>query len=88
MKKLLCVLLITAIIPLAGCGNVVDINYEIKSPDKRIVDFEVIDNNFYNYILVDRTTGVLYLLSSGTDNIIPIYNADGSLKLYEEYFEK
>ena len=48
-------------------------------------DFEIVDNNFYGCILVDKNTNVMYYwITCNSGGITPIYNEDGSLKLYEE----
>ena len=86
MKKKL-VIVITSIfivLGLTGCTYTIDPEKTFSTPNSKIVDFEIIDNNYYNYILRDKNTNVLYFGSSGVSGITPIYNADGSLKLYEE----
>lgn len=73
---------------LTACGNdsnVININEVITSPDSKLVDFEIVDNNFYDCILVDKNTNVMYYwITCNSSGITPIYNEDGSLKLYEE----
>lgn len=74
------------ILGLTACGslNIVNINDVVKSPDTKMVDFEVVENNFYGAILVDKNTNVLYYwITSSAGGIAPIYNDDGTLKLYE-----
>ena len=36
-------------------------------------------------IYVDTTTGVLYFRTWGIDGFTPLYNADGSLKIWDGY---
>ena len=73
-----------------GCGvdrgsNIIDIYNVLNSPDSSLLDFEIVENNFYEAILVDKNTGVMYVwLTTNCGGITPIYNADGTLKLYEE----
>ena len=51
----------------------------------KLVDFEIVDKNFYGCILVDKNTNVMYYwITCNSGGITPIYNEDGSLKLYEE----
>lgn len=74
-----------AIFGLTGCTNVSNPQAKINSPSTKLVDFEVVDTNYYGAILVDRNTNVMYFWSmSRNGGITPIYNEDGSLKLYEE----
>ena len=55
-----------------------------KVLNSKPVDFTIIDENYYGYILVDKNTNVMYYLSTcNSGGITPIYNKDGSLKLYE-----
>lgn len=87
MKKIIITVMITSsIISLCGCSNSNVINPDdvFESPDKRIIDLEVVDHNFYGYIFVDKNTNVLYYYNvSSTGGITPIYNSDGTLKLYK-----
>ena len=88
-KKLLgIILVVTMIFGLTACGsgsNVINIDEVIKSPDSKLVDFEVVDNNFYGAILVDKNTNVMYYwFTTNCGGVTPIYNEDGTLKLYEE----
>ena len=88
-KKLLGIgLILVMAFGLTACGegsNIVNINEVITSPNPKLVDFEIVDNNFYGCILVDKNTNVMYYwLTCSSGGITPIYNEDGSLKLYEE----
>ncbi len=88
-KKLVAIVLATLMttISLTGCSgsNVLNIEEVINSPDSFLVDFEIVDNNFYGTILVDKNTKVMYYwISCSSGGITPIYNEDGTLKLYEE----
>lgn len=88
-KKLLCIILAGMMIfALTGCGsgsNVINIYEVLNSPNSKLVDFEIVDNNFYGAILVDKNTNVMYYwITSNSGGITPIYNENGTLKLYEE----
>lgn len=90
-KKLLGIIFVLImILGLTACGvdkgsNVMDIDNVVKTPDSSLVDFEIVENNFYEAILVDKNTGVMYVwFTSSCGGITPIYNADGTLKLYEK----
>ena len=85
-KKLLGIgLILMMTFGLTACSNVININEVITSPDSKLVDFEIVDNNFYGCILVDKNTNVMYYwITNNCGGITPIYNEDGSLKLYEE----
>ena len=78
------------ILGMTGCGvdkgsNIIDIDNVLKSPDSSLVDFEIVENNWYEAILVDKNTGVMYIwFTVNCGGITPLYNADGTLKLYEE----
>ena len=56
-KKLLGIgLILMMTFGLTACSNVIKINEVIASPDSKLVDFEIVDNNFYGCILVDKNT--------------------------------
>jgi len=88
MKKILIILLIMAVLAfgLTGCdSNIIDMDKVIKSPDTKIMDFEVLDNNYYGAILVDKNTGVMYYwITANAGGITPILNSDGTPKLYDK----
>ena len=90
MKKKLLYLISILIISasfITGCSFTKTVNAEevIKSPNTEYCDFEIVDSNYYVLILRDKNTNVLYFWSmSYSGGITPIYNEDGSLKLYEE----
>lgn len=90
-KKILGIILVVMLMmSLTACGvdkgsNVIDIDNVLNSPDTSLVNFEVVENNWYEAILVDKNTGVMYVwLTTNCGGITPLYNADGTLKLYEE----
>ena len=87
MKKkiLLISLILSMMFCISGCTNVIDTDKVLESPNAKMIDFEVVDKNFYSAILVDKNTKVMYYWNmSSTGGFTPIYNEDGSLKLYEE----
>lgn len=63
-----------------GCKSPID------SPDKKICDFTIIESNLYDSIIADKTTGVLYYQRGSNRGLMPIYNADGTLKTYDEVY--
>lgn len=85
-KKILCLCTVFIMLTLVGCdSNIIDIDNVIKSPDSKTIDFEIVDNTFYGAILVDKNTNVMYYwVTASAGGITPIYNSDGTLKLYEE----
>lgn len=85
MKRKLIPILLTSLL-LTGCSsNLINPKTMANSPNSKIADFEIIDNNFYGMILVDKNTNVLYYwITSNAGGITPIYNSDGTLKLYED----
>ena len=88
-KKILGIILaMTMMFGLTACGsgsNVININEVITSPDSKLVDFEIVENNFYGAILVDKNTNVMYYwITCSSGGLTPIYNEDGTLRLYEE----
>lgn len=88
-KKLLGIVLITIMMfGLTACGsgsNIINIDEVVESPNAKLVDFEIVENNFYGCILVDKNTNVMYYwITCNSGGLAPIYNEDGTLKLYEE----
>ena len=85
-KKILLIgFILSMIFCLSGCSNVINIDEALESPNTKMIDFEVVDKNFYSAILVDKNTKVMYYWNmSSTGGFTPIYNADGTLRLYEE----
>ena len=76
---------------LFGCGKKGDIKPEPSNYANKYIDlvniYEDTDNigGMIVRVAYDRETKVLYLITSGNNDsgITPIYNADGTLKLYE-----
>ena len=55
----------------------------VKAPPDMLVDVD----RGKNYVIVyARDTGVMYCMTNGKYNtgVVPLYNPDGSLRLYEE----
>ena len=88
-KKILGIILVLIImLGLTACdgkdSNVINIDSVLTTPNSELVDFEIVDYNYYEAILVDRNTGVMYVwFTTNCGGITPLYNADGTLKLYE-----
>ena len=90
MKKIFTIVLILVMtLGLTACdgkdSNVINIDSVLATPNSDLVDFEIVDYNWYEAILVDRNTGVMYVwFTTDCGGITPLYNADGTLKLYED----
>lgn len=85
LKALLGLLLVfLLLLPLASCR---DHNATVENPSQDINTLVYIgsqDNRFYYYY--DRDTKVMYVVYSSLykGGITPLYNEDGTLKLYKE----
>jgi hypothetical protein len=96
MRKILCILLVLLLCIglLTGCANDNELGYGDSAADNAKVvhskyfDAEVIQDmgNGVAYIVRDTNTNVLYLVVYGYKSAVmsPIYNSDGTVKLYEE----
>lgn len=83
-KKILAVILgLTLCFGMTGCTSVVNIDEVIKSPNSKLCNFEIVETNYYGAILVDKNTNVLYYWVHKF-GMTPIYNSDGTVKLYDE----
>lgn len=86
MKRIIGIILILSIIIiLTACdgrhSNIEGIDDVLETPNSVLVDFEIVDYNWYEAILVDKTTGVMYVwFTTSSGGITPLYNADGTLK--------
>lgn len=83
LKVLGLLLVFLLLLPLASCGH----NAEVENPSQDINTLVYIgsqDNRFYYYY--DRDTKVMYVVyaSGYKGGITPLYNEDGTLKLYKE----
>lgn len=89
-KRLLSVALaVVMAVCLVGCSaeemrteQVENANRDMKSPS-----FVCIESSTYFYIVYHKETKVMYVVSDGTYNkgtFTPLYNADGTLQIYEE----
>lgn len=88
MKKQL--LIIAVMLALAfclkGCGTANETNNEIKSKAENASMFVEIEQTHIWRIVYHRDTKVMYAVSRGVDNLgnfTPLYNADGTLQVYE-----
>lgn len=64
---------------------VLNIKEVVESPNSKLMDFEIVENDYYGAILVDKNTNVMYYwITCNSGGLTPIYNEDGTLKLYEE----
>ena len=84
------ILILIMALGLAACdgknSNVINIDSVLATPNSELVDFELVDYNFNEAILVDKTTGVMYCwFTVNSGGITPLYNTDGTLKLLENY---
>lgn len=81
IKILLCALLCAM---LCSCGDSKYISIaEISGLEYRFVE---INDSYYETICYDRETGVMYVLLRGMGGgISPLYNADGSVMIYDEF---
>ena len=87
MKKILALLLVI-ILCLGVCGcdsHITDIEYNVKNLESEYFQPEVVETTNHGYIIKDRLTNVLYLVVVGNNAgvMTPIYNSDGTIKLYE-----
>ena len=91
MKKILALLLALILcLGLCGCGGVTQ--WQDGGVNATLVNTEYFESEVVekiasgNYIIRDKHTNVLYLVVSGPSScaITPIFNPDGTLKLYEE----
>lgn len=88
MKKILA-LLLAIILCLGVCGcdtHLTDIENNIKNLESEYFQPEVVEITNHGYIIRDKLTNVLYLVVAGNNAgvMTPIYNSDGTVKLYEE----
>ena len=91
MKKIITLLLLVAsILMLSSCssggsGNIADIIDQMNSD---YVNFEIVEENTWDgwCVVYDKNTKVMYVILDGfqSTGMTPIYNSDGTVKLYEE----
>ena len=83
------VLLIALITGLSGCSSKGDSADDIEA--RKICNFKKVYENVdvginrRDDIYVDTTTGVIYFRTWQIDVFTPLYNADGSLKIWDGY---
>ena len=75
-KKIICFILTLTIVMLTACGNT---DAELKS--QFIQEYDYYKNNGMFDIVIDKETGVNYIIFEGykKGGITPRYNADGTL---------
>lgn len=80
--------MILGLTTLTGCCSGHDVEPTQSSAANKYIDLVVIYENLSQQteVMYDKNTGVMYFhRDSRYDNFMtPIYNADGTLKLYEE----
>lgn len=88
MKKILALLLVMVLcLGVCGCGtHLTDIENNIKNLESEYFQPEVVEVTNHGYIIRDKLTNVLYIVVAGNNAgvMTPIYNSDGTIKLYEE----
>lgn len=85
MKKKIILVLAALLLVCASAGCIAEEETEEVVSDKYIQNYE---HSNYVYVYVDEYTGVEYLIFSAGSNkggITPRYNADGTLKINEEF---
>lgn len=94
MKKIIALLLfVTIVLTLSSCakqkasnsGNIADVVEQVNS---EYVDFEIVEENYWDgwCVVYDKNTKVMYVILDAyqSTGMTPIYNSDGTVKLYEE----
>ena len=93
MKKLILVLATSLMcgIMFAGCGTEVTENVDEAYYQNAFNQFVVVEERYNDYygrlsIMYDKDTRVMYYMITGRYKcgLTPIYNSDGSVKIYEE----
>jgi hypothetical protein len=86
MRKIALIMALTLTM-LTGCSGH-DVEPEQSYIANKYIDLTIVYENVnYNIeVMYDKNTGVMYLCKYGQSSsfMTPIYNADGTLKLYEE----
>ena len=90
MKRVLIfTLLVALVVVLSGCsikGNLAnDIEARKICNFKRVYANVDVGINAKDDIYVDTTTGVIYFRTYNIEGFTPLYNADGSLKIWDGY---
>ena len=87
MKKIALIMAL-GLITLTGCYSGHDVEPTQSSAANKYIDLVVIYKNLSQKteVMYDKNTGVMYFHRDGRYDsfMTPIYNADGTLKLYEE----
>lgn len=86
MRKIALIMALTLTM-LTGCSGH-DVEPEQSYIANKYIDLTTVyeDASHGTEVMYDKNTGVMYLYKYGQNSsfITPIYNADGTLKLYEE----
>lgn len=91
MKKIaLIIITLAAVLAMAGC----ELPVEAKDNAPKVEDYVnmlVVCSNISEKLVYDNNTGVMYYqysYSRSNCGMTPIYNADGTLKIYEGWTSK
>lgn len=90
MRRTIFVMLLISLvcILLTGCNKTSNGSAVYVAPNvpTEYADFEIIESNEWEgwAVVYDRNTGVMYVILDGfqSTGMTPIYNADGTLKIY------
>ena len=88
-RSLIFLLLLVLVVVLSGCCQKGDSANDIEA--RKICNFKKVYENvnvgisLSDDIYVDTTTGVIYFRTWWVDGFTPLYNADGSLKIWDGY---
>lgn len=87
-KTMIATFAATSLVTFAGCGVKSTENKTEKVPDQfKIGKEQRINNDDSIYTIYDKDTFVMYAFSvrsNGGVNLIPLYNADGTLRTYKK----
>ena len=84
MKKLLTVIILTAtIFTMSACSSSIVTNATDSEKEQTMFEWHKVDSD--HYVLVDKETGVCYLVYEGdySNEIIVLLNADGTPQIWE-----
>lgn len=91
MKKILTIILLLLIMLLTVSCDMQEapnpeVVKELKNSRFVMINWSTIGNKPDVYVYVDTETGVAYSTTT-QGSLLPLYNADGSLLVYEEYIK-
>lgn len=90
-RSLIFFLILALVVVLSGCSEKGNSANDIEA--RKICNFKKVYENVdvginkKDDIYVDTTTGVIYFRTWQIDGFTPLYNADGSLKIWDGYKE-